>query len=122
MRRFLRGGAAAEQRRATAKRAEKLDGFKDYIIARMYVTSPARIPAAVLFREIKEQAETRVKQFVRTLIPEPILNRSSGSRRSRVSRCRRTGATVGCGADRLSVFRRRRQRCRPMLSARALDV
>jgi transposase len=59
VRRFLRGGAAAEQRQATAKRAEKLDGFKDYIVARMYVASPARIPAAVLFREIKEQAVRR---------------------------------------------------------------
>jgi hypothetical protein len=35
VRRFLRGGTAAEQRLATAKWAEKLHGFKDYIVAHM---------------------------------------------------------------------------------------
>ena len=70
VRRYLRGGETAERRKAAAKRSEKLDSFKDYIVARMSAASPARIPAAVLFREIKERGylggETRVKQFVRT--------------------------------------------------------
>ena len=53
VRRYLRVGETAERRKPTAKRAEKLDDFKDYIVARMRAASPARIPAAVLFREIK---------------------------------------------------------------------
>ena len=64
VRRYLRGGERSERRKPTAKRAEKLDDFKDYIVDRMRAASPARIPAAVLFREIKERGyrggETRV--------------------------------------------------------------
>src|SRR5690348_3188675 len=73
VRRYLRGGEAAGARKPATKRAEKLDDFKDYIAGRMRAASPARIPAAVLFREIKERGYrggvTRVKQFVRTLLP-----------------------------------------------------
>src|ERR1700744_5616355 len=63
VRRYLRGGETAERRKPTAKRAEKLDGFKDYIVDRMRAASPARIPAAVLFREIKERGY-RGERFV----------------------------------------------------------
>ena len=59
VRRYLRGGETAERRKAAAKRSEKLDSFKDYIVARMSAASPARIPAAVLFREIKERGSGR---------------------------------------------------------------
>ena len=55
VRRYLRGGEMAERRKPTAKRAEKLDDFKEYIVARMLAASPARIPATVLFREIRER-------------------------------------------------------------------
>src|ERR1700746_3587298 len=76
VRRYLRGGETAERRKPTAKRAEKLDDFKDYIVARMLAASPARIPAAALFREIGERGyqggATRVKQSVRTRLPEPV--------------------------------------------------
>jgi transposase len=109
VRRYLRGGEMAEQRKLTAKRAEKLDAFKDYIVACMRAASPARIPAAVLFREIKEQGyqggETRVKQFVRTLIPEPVaepiirFETEPGQQQMQAD-----WATVGRGAERLSVF------------------
>ena len=34
VRRYLRGGEEAERRKPAAKRAEKLDDFKDYIVAR----------------------------------------------------------------------------------------
>jgi transcriptional regulator with XRE-family HTH domain len=104
VRRYLRGDKATERRTPTAKRAEKLDDFKDYIVARMGAASPARVPAAVLFREIKQRGyqggETRVKQFVRTLIRSfrrLSLNRSSGLRRSLGSRCRRTGRRSAVG-------------------------
>ena len=53
VRRHLRGGEMSARRKPTAKRAEKLDDFKDYIVGRMAAASPARIPAAVLFREIR---------------------------------------------------------------------
>ena len=52
VRRYLRGGEAAGSRKPATKRAEKLDDFKDYIVGRMRAASPARIPAAVLFRVV----------------------------------------------------------------------
>src|SRR5579864_2191610 len=65
VRRYLREGDAAGARKVALKRAEKLDCFKDYIIARLRAAAPDRIPAAVLFREIKScgyrGGETRVK-------------------------------------------------------------
>src|ERR1700748_2907396 len=108
VRRYLRGGELAERRQPTAKRAEKLDDFKDYIVARMVAGSPARIPAAVLFREIKERGypggETRVKQFVRTLIPEPVAEPLIRFETEPGQQMQADWATVGRGADRLSVF------------------
>ena len=75
VRRYLRVGDMVERRKPVAKRVEKLDDFKSYVVARMRAALPARIPTAVLFREIRELGylggETRVKQFVRTLLPEP---------------------------------------------------
>src|SRR5689334_8654227 len=49
VRRYLRAGEAAAARRPGPKRAEKLDGFKDYIVTRLHAAAPDRIPAAVLF-------------------------------------------------------------------------
>jgi len=53
VRRYLREGDAAAVRKSSGKRREKLDGFKDYIIARLRAAAPDRIPAVVLYREIK---------------------------------------------------------------------
>jgi transposase len=107
VRRYLRGGETAE-RKPTAKRAEKLDDFKDYIVARVRAASPAWIPAAVLFREVKERGylggETRVKQFVRTLIPEPVAEPIIRFETEPGQQMQADWATVGRGADRLSVF------------------
>jgi transposase len=51
------------------KGAEKLDPFKVFIADQVKAGAPDRIPAVVLFREIKARGytggETRVKQFVR---------------------------------------------------------
>jgi transposase len=108
VRRYLRGGERSERRKPTAKRAEKLDDFKDYIVDRMRAASPARIPAAVLFREIKERGyrggETRVKQFVRTLLPEPVAEPIIRFETEPGQQMQADWATVGRGADRLSVF------------------
>ena len=64
MRRYLREGEAAAVRRPAPKRAEKLDSFKTYIIDRVKAAAPDRIPAVVLYREIKSRGydggETRV--------------------------------------------------------------
>jgi transposase len=48
-----RQGEAAAVRKPVPKRAEKLDRFKAYIVDRMKAAAPDRIPAVVLFREIK---------------------------------------------------------------------
>jgi transposase len=58
VRRYLRGGEAATERRPGPKRAEKLDDFKSYIIGRLRAAAPDRIPAAVLFREIRARGYT----------------------------------------------------------------
>jgi transposase len=75
VRRYLREGALAAVRRPSPKRPEKLDPFKVYIAARVKAAAPDRIPAVVLFRQIKERGydggETRLKQFVRGLVPVP---------------------------------------------------
>jgi len=45
VRRYLREGDAAAVRKAAAKRAEKLDPFKAYIVDRVKAAAPDRIPA-----------------------------------------------------------------------------
>ena len=108
VRRYLRAGAPAGVRKPAAKRVETLAEFKDYIVGRMCAASPARIPAAVLFREIKERGyrggETRVKQFVRTLIPAPVAEPIIRFETEPGQQMQADWATVGRGADRLSVF------------------
>ena len=108
VRRYLRDGEPAGVRNPASKRVEKLDEFKDYIVGRMCAASPARIPAAVLFREIKERGyrggETRVKQFVRTLIPAPVAEPIIRFETEPGQQMQADWATVGRGADRLSVF------------------
>ena len=81
VRRYLRGGDEAAKRKAASKRVEKLDPFKVYIVGRMKAALPDRIPAAVLFREIKDRGyeggETRVKLFVRGLTQLPVATKNS---------------------------------------------
>ena len=108
VRRYLRGGEATGARKPARKRTEKLDIFKDYIAARMRAASPERIPAAVLFREIKERGyqggETRVKQFVRTLVPAPAPEPVIRFETEPGEQMQADWATVGRGTERLSVF------------------
>jgi transposase len=108
VRRYLREGEAAGVRKAGPKRPEKLDPFKDYIVARMNAAAPERIPATVLFREIRERGydggETRVKVFVRGLRPvappEPIVRFETEPGRQMQA----DWAEVGGKADKLKVF------------------
>ena len=108
VRRYLRGGDEAGKRKPAPKRAEKLDPFKPYIVERMKAAAPDRIPAAVLFREIKERGYpgggTRVKQFVRSLTPvappEPLVRFETEPG----YQMQADWASVGRGKGKLSVF------------------
>ena len=101
---FLRGGEEAAVRKAPAKRAEKLDSFKAYIRERVAAAAPDRIPAVVLFRELRTRGyggcETRVKDFVRGLrtmpAPDPVVRFETDPGRQMQA----DWATVGRGAGR----------------------
>ncbi|MGB0087039.1 MAG: IS21 family transposase [Rhodomicrobiaceae bacterium] len=108
VRRYLRGGEVAAQRKRGTKRAEKLDPFKDYIRDRLLAAAPDVIPAVVLFGEIRQRGyqggETRVKDFVRGLRPaerpEPVVRfETEPSLQMQVD-----WATIRRGKERLSVF------------------
>jgi transposase len=108
VRRYLRGGEEALTRKVAPKRPEKLDPFKSYIVERLKAALPDRIPATVLFREIKgrgyDGGETRVKSFVRGLaaaaVPEPVVRFETQPGRQMQA----DWATVGSGVEKLSVF------------------
>jgi transposase len=104
----LRGGDEVAKRKAGPKRAEKLDAFKTYIVDRMKAAQPDRIPATVLFREIKERGyeggETRVKLFVRGLTPVPAATPAVRFETEPGRQMQADWATVGRGADKLSLF------------------
>ena len=108
VRRYLRGGEEVAKRKSGPKRAEKLDPFKTYIVDRMKAALPERIPATVLFREIKELGyeggETRVKLFVRGLTPEPAATPAVRFETTPGHQMQADWATVGRGADKLSLF------------------
>jgi transposase len=108
VRRYLRGGEAAATRKAAPKRSEKLDPFKPYIVGRLEAAAPDRIPAAVLFREIKARGytggETRLKQFVRGLAPAPPSPPIIRFETEPGHQMQADWATVGRGADKLKVF------------------
>jgi transposase len=108
VRRYPREGEAAARRKPAAKRAEKLDPFKTYIVDRVRAAAPDRIPATVLFREVCARGygggETRVKQFVRGLLPalapEPVVRFETDPGHQMQA----DWATVGRGPDKLKVF------------------
>jgi transposase len=88
--------------------AEKLDRFKAYTVGRVKAAAPDRIPAVVLFREIKARGydggETRVKQFVRGLVSAPTPPPAVRFETEPGHQMQADWASVGCGADKLSVF------------------
>lgn len=108
VRRYLREGEAAAVRKAGPKRLEKLDPFKDYIVERVKAAAPDRIPAAVLFREINARGygggETRVKQFVRGLVPAPAPEPVVRFETEPGHQMQADWATMGHGGDKLKVF------------------
>ena len=108
IRRYLRGGDGVSKRKPGPKRIEKLDPFKAYIVDRVKAALPDRIPATVLFREIKERGykggETRVKLFVRGLTPVPAVEPAVRFETKPGRQMQADWATVGRGDDKLSLF------------------
>lgn len=108
VRRYLRGGEEAKTRKAAPKRTEKLDAYKDYIVERLKAAAPDRIPATVLLREIKVRGyaggETRVKEFVRGLVPAPLAEPVVRFETEPGHQMQADWATVGRGAEKLKVF------------------
>lgn len=108
VRRYLREGEAACQRKAGPPRIEKLDPYKDYIIGRLQAAAPDRIPAVVLFREIRSRGycggETRLKQFVRGLAPVPAALPVVRFETEPGRQMQADWASVGRGDEKLSVF------------------
>jgi transposase len=108
VRRYLRGGEAAARRKAAPKRTEKLDPFKPYIVERMKAAAPDRIPATVLLREVTERGYggcySSLKVFVRGLVPaappDPVVRFETEPGHQMQA----DWATVGRGAEKLSVF------------------
>jgi transposase len=108
VRRYLRGGDDARQRKKAPKRPEKLDPFKDYIVERLAAAAPDTIPAAVLFREVKARGydggETRLKVFVRGLRPAPKPDPVVRFETEPGCQMQVDWATIGRGPEQLSVF------------------
>lgn len=108
VRRYLREGEAASVRKPAPKRAEKLDPFKAYIVERVKAAAPDRIPAVVLFREVRARGygggETRLKQFVRSLVPPPPSLPIVRFETQPGEQMQADWAQVGRGADALKVF------------------
>lgn len=80
VRRALREEGPPQYARRMA-RATKLHAFKAYLKERVSAAHPDWIPAAVLYREVRDRGytggETRVRDYVRTLkpkrVPEPLI-------------------------------------------------
>ena len=108
VRRYVRGGASAATRQVSAKRVEKLDPFKGYIVERLAAAAPDRIPATVLLREIQALGYTggvsRLKEFVSGLVPLPIAERVVRFETEPGQQMQADWATVGRGNDKLKVF------------------
>jgi transposase len=108
VRRHLRGGDSAAVRKPAARRAEKLDPFKGYIVNRLKAAAPDLIPASVLFREVRARGyaggETRVKQFVRGLRPAPKADPVVRFETAPGEQMQVDWASIGRGAEQLSVL------------------
>lgn len=108
MRRYLREGAAAAVRKAAPKRGRETQSVQSLHRRRVKAAAPDRIPAVVLFREIKARGydggETRVRQFVRGLLSAPTPPPAVRFETEPGHQMQADWASVGRGADKLSVF------------------
>lgn len=71
-----------------------LDPHRDYILKRLAEAQPWRLPATVIYREIREQAYrgslTLLRYFLRAQTPPVQMNLQSALKQSRADRCRLT--------------------------------
>jgi len=108
VRRYLREGDAGPNASPAPQRTEKLDPFKTYIVERMRAAASDRLPAVVLFREVSARGyaggETRLKQFVRSLLPPPVPEPVVRFETRPGEQMQADWAQVGRGADTLKVF------------------
>ena len=109
VRRYLRGdGDITAKRRPGPRRITKLDPFKDYIQERLLAAAPDKIPAVVLFREIRQRGyrggQTRVKDFVRSLRPPPQADPVVRFETEPGQQMQADWASIRGGKNRLSVF------------------
>ena len=95
VRHYLREGKEASVRKPAPKRPEKLDRFKDYIIAR--TTAAAPIAATVLYRETAERGYDGGIRIVTHQVT------TSGSDRAQLARVGKAAKTVhrSCGSSRV---------------------
>lgn len=108
VRRYLRNGSLPPTRKSAARRPEKLDPYKAYIVERMTAALPDRIPSAVLLREVRARGydggETRLRMFVSGLVPapapEPVVRFETEPGRQMQA----DWATVSFGSAKLKVF------------------
>jgi transposase len=108
VRRYLRDADGAGTRKVREQRVTKLDPFKDYLVGRMAAAAPDKIPATVLFSEIKARGYdggyTRVRVFVGGLLPalqaDPVVRFETDPGHQMQA----DWATVGSGLGKLKVF------------------
>ena len=108
VRRYLRGGEDATMRKSGAKRPEKLDSYKVYIVERLAASAPDRIPATVLLREIQARGYTggvsRLKMFMSGLVALPAVEPVVRFETEPGQQMQADWAHVGRGPDKLKVF------------------
>lgn len=108
VRRYLRDADGAGTRKVYETRVTKLDPFKDYLVGRLAAAAPDKIPATVLFAEIRARGYkggyTRVRMFVGGLLPVPQPDPVVRFETEPGHQMQADWATVGSGLGRLKVF------------------
>ena len=108
VRRYLRDADGAGTRKAGEKRVTKLDPYKNYLVGRMAAAAPDKIPATVLFAEVKARGYdggyTRVRMFAGGLMPVPQPDPVVRFETEPGRQMQADWATVGSGLGKLKVF------------------
>jgi transposase len=107
VRRYLRNESAARYK-PRARRAAKLDPFRDYVVARLTAAAPERIPASVLLRELRERGYTggytMLKGLVASLKPKGLAPPKVRFETAPGEQMQVDWAVIRRGSNRLSVF------------------
>lgn len=107
VRRYLRDKDAIRYK-ARPPRATKVDPFKGYVVRRLAAAAPDRIPATVLFGELRDRGYaggiTMLKVFIASLGPARIATPTIRFETAPGEQMQVDWAVIRRGADRLSVF------------------